>query len=184
VLAESLEKKSGATFRVLLPLLAMQQRAEPTRAASEPPAPAPAGGNGHHLECPPELDGLRVLIVEDDADSRDLLIAVLRQCRAEVLAVPNVAEALDAFDTWHPQVLISDIEMPGEDGYALIRQVRARPAERGGHIPAAALTAYARAEDRMRALLAGFQIHVPKPVEPAELATVVASLAGRTTKNQ
>ncbi|MCA1616283.1 MAG: GAF domain-containing protein [Acidobacteria bacterium] len=187
VRAESAGEGGGSTFRVTLPLLAMQS-AGPSRAAAEAAADATARGgpvgNGFQLECPPELDGLRVLIVEDDADSRDLLVAVLRQCRAEVLAVPGVAEALDAFDAWHPQVLISDIEMPGEDGYALIRQVRARPPEGGGRIPAAALTAYARAEDRMRALLAGFQIHVPKPVEPAELAAVVASLAGRAAEQQ
>ena len=191
VRAESAGEGGGATFRVTLPLLAMQPAAQQSPPPQPPHAPAAEsagrdeagdGGDGFRLECPPELEGLRVLIVEDDADSRALLVAVLRQCRAEVLAVPNVAEALDAFDAWLPDVLVSDIEMPGEDGYALIRQVRARPAEQGGRIPAAALTAYARAEDRMRALLAGFQIHVPKPVEPAELAAVVASLAGRTMK--
>jgi signal transduction histidine kinase/CheY-like chemotaxis protein len=181
VQAESAGDGRGSTFRVTLPLLAMQQ-AGPSQQPAESAAAAAGGGGGFHLDCPPELDGLRVLVVEDDADSRELLLAVLRQCRAEVRAVPGVAEALDAFDTWHPDVLVSDIEMPGEDGYALIRQVRARAPERGGQTPAAALTAYARAEDRMRALLAGFQIHVPKPVEPAELAAVVASLAARTTR--
>ncbi len=191
VRAESAGDGGGATFRVTLPLLAMQPAGPTTTTAMTTPSGAAgssardeAGGNGFRLERPPELADLRVLVVEDDADSRDLLIAVLRQCGAEVLAVSNVAAALDAFDTWRPQVLISDIEMPGEDGYALIRQVRARPPELGGHIPAAALTAYARAEDRMRALLAGFQMHVPKPVEPAELAAVVASLAGRTNQQR
>jgi PAS domain S-box-containing protein len=186
VRAESGGEGRGATFRVLLPLLAMQP-AEPPAAERLPgptAAAGPAPGNGFHLECPPELSGLRVLVVEDDADSRELLIAVLRQCGAEVLAVPRSAEALGALDTWRPDVLISDIEMPDEDGYTFIRKVRARAAERGGQIPAAALTAYARSEDRMRALAAGFQIHVPKPVEPAELVTVVASLAGRAMERQ
>ncbi len=86
---------------------------------------------------------------------------------------------MDALERQLPDVVISDIEMPGEDGFAFIRRLRQLPADRGGDTPAAALTAYARPEDRMRALIAGFQIHVPKPVEPAELITVVASLAGR-----
>ncbi|HLL73915.1 MAG TPA: PAS domain S-box protein [Pyrinomonadaceae bacterium] len=186
VRAESAGAARGATFRVLLPLLAMHPAEPPTSehpAASASSAAAPASGNGFHLECPPELAGLRVLVVEDDADSRELLIAVLSQCEAEVLAVSRAADALDALDSWRPDVLVSDIEMPGEDGYTLIRKVRARPADRGGQIPAAALTAYARSEDRMRALVAGFQIHVPKPVEPAELVTVIASLAGRAVKS-
>jgi CheY-like chemotaxis protein len=99
---------------------------------------------------------------------------------AKVIAVGSAAEALRALETEHPDVLLSDIEMPDQDGYALIRSIRALPADRGGRIPAAALTAYARTEDRMQALLAGFHLHTPKPVEPAELAAVVASLAGRT----
>ena len=107
---------------------------------------------------------------------------MLAQCRANVRAVSNAADALLELEAWQPEVLISDIEMPGEDGYTLIRKIRSLPPERGGKIPAAALTAYARAEDRMRALLAGFQLHVPKPVEPAELAAVVASLASRTSE--
>jgi signal transduction histidine kinase/CheY-like chemotaxis protein len=187
VRAESRGAGSGATFRIRLPLLAMQPAEQSP--AEQPLATASAGaaaqgtGNGLHLECPPELENLRVLIVEDDPDSRELLIAVLQHCRAEVLAVARASDALDALDSWHPDVLVSDIEMPGEDGYGLIRKVRARPAGRGGQIPAAALTAYARAEDRMRALSAGFNIHVPKPVEPAELATVVASLADRAVRS-
>jgi signal transduction histidine kinase/ActR/RegA family two-component response regulator len=186
VRAESPGAGRGSTFRVTLPLMAVQsngraQAAEPERAETEARAAsaAEAGPNGFGLDCPPELAGLRVLVVEDDADSRELLLAVLRQCEADVRAVASAAEALETFDAWRPDVIVSDIEMPGEDGYAFIREVRRRPPESGGRTPAAALTAYTRAEDRMRALVAGFQIHVPKPVEPAELATVVASLAGR-----
>jgi len=104
---------------------------------------------------------------------------MLQQAGAVVLSVPNAAEALALLDREAFHVLVSDIGMPGEDGYALIRSVRQRAIDAGGRIPAAALTAYARTEDRLRALAAGFQIHVPKPVQPEELVTVVASLAGR-----
>jgi CheY-like chemotaxis protein len=97
-----------------------------------------------------------------------------------VRAVGSSEEALAALESDRPDVLVSDIEMPGQDGYALMRAIRALPPERGGRVPAAALTAYARTEDRMQALLAGFHLHMPKPVQPAELAAVVASLAGRT----
>jgi CheY-like chemotaxis protein len=95
------------------------------------------------------------------------------------MAVGSVVEALEAFEMGAPDVLISDIGMPGEDGYELIRKVRALPAENGGRVPAIALTAYARTEDRMQALRAGYQMHVPKPVELAELVAVVASLVQR-----
>jgi PAS domain S-box-containing protein len=183
VRAESAGAGQGSTFRVLLPLLAT--------ARAEGALPGESGEAQRRrvssyfagLECPPELEGVRVLLVEDDADSRELLIMVLEHCRAEVVAAPGSDEAMRALEGWRPDVIISDIEMPGEDGYTFIRRLRALPAERGGDTPAAALTAYARAEDRMRALVAGFQIHVPKPVEPAELVTVVASLAGRAIKS-
>jgi PAS domain S-box-containing protein len=184
--AESEGAGTGATFRIMLPLLAtVSAQIEPV--GETPVATTVARANGGDdllagFDCPPEIEGLRVLIVEDDADSRELLVTVLKQCRAEVVAVAGAAAAIRTLEVWRPDVLISDIEMPGEDGYSLIRKVRALPPERGGDIPAAALTAYARAEDRMRALLAGFQIHVPKPVEPAELITVVASLAARGTR--
>ncbi len=181
VSVETRGAEPGATFKVMLPLMAVHQTAfaeQPTAGATDA-AVHPTAGGRTTLDCPPQLHGLRVLVVEDEPDARELLVAVLTQCEAEVLAVSNVAEALLKLEEWRPDVLISDIEMPGEDGYALIRRIRALPAERGGRIPAAALTAYARAEDRMRALLAGFQIHLPKPVEPTELAAVVASLAGR-----
>ncbi|HYO99002.1 MAG TPA: hybrid sensor histidine kinase/response regulator, partial [Pyrinomonadaceae bacterium] len=186
VTVESRGAGQGTTFKVLLPLMIVHQ-----------PEFAPAGAEAADgatrthptaasarltLQCPPELEGLRVLLVEDEPDAREMLVAVLRQCRADVRAVSNAADALLQLEAWRPEVLISDIEMPGEDGYTLIRKIRALRPEHGGKIPAAALTAYARAEDRMRALLAGFQLHVPKPVEPAELAAVVASLAGRISE--
>jgi CheY-like chemotaxis protein len=126
---------------------------------------------------------LRVLVVDDEADTLDYVTALLRERGAEVAAASSVAEAMGALERQRPDVLVADIAMPGEDGYALIRRVRALEPARGGNTPAAALTAYATAEDRMRVLLSGFQIHLPKPVEPAELAAVVASLAGRTVKS-
>jgi CheY-like chemotaxis protein len=121
-----------------------------------------------------------VLVVGDEPDARELVRRVLSQCGAQVLTAGSAGEALVILREARPDVLLSDIGMPHEDGYALIRQVRAMPATEGGSVPAGALTAFARSEDRQRALRAGFQIHIPKPVEPAELVTIVASLAGRT----
>ncbi|MBK1990663.1 PAS domain S-box protein [Sphaerospermopsis aphanizomenoides BCCUSP55] len=126
------------------------------------------------------LQGLRVLIVDDEADARHLLTTILGQYGAQAMAVASVPAAMTAISQFHPDILISDIGMPQEDGYTLIRKVRSLPSHQGGKIPAVAVTAYARAEDRTQALLAGFQLHIPKPVNPAELAAVVANLAGRT----
>jgi PAS domain S-box-containing protein len=126
----------------------------------------------------PSLDGLRVLVVEDDTDSRELLGAILLRCGANVTLTGSVAEAMAAFETRQFDVLVSDIEMPEEDGYTLIRRIRSLTSDRS-EIPAAALTAYASPSDRMKVLGAGFNIHVAKPVQPAEIAIVVASLAGR-----
>jgi signal transduction histidine kinase/CheY-like chemotaxis protein len=188
VTVESPGAGQGTTFKVSLPLMIMHRQefahggTDDAATATNAAATHPTAGGRLTLDCPPELDSLRVLLVEDEPDAREMLVAVLMQCRAEVRAVSNAADALSELEAWQPEVLISDIEMPGEDGYTLIRKIRNLPPERGGKIPAAALTAYARAEDRMRALLSGFQLHVPKPVEPAELVAVVASLAGRTTE--
>ncbi|WP_341528066.1 response regulator [Nostoc sp. UHCC 0302] len=123
---------------------------------------------------------MRVLVVDDEVDSREFIATVLQQYQAEVQAVASVPEALQLIPQWKPDVLVSDIGMPTEDGYSLIRKLRSQPPQQGGNIPAAALTAYARAEDRMRAIQEGYQMHLPKPIEPAELATVVASLVKRT----
>ncbi|HUG54283.1 MAG TPA: response regulator [Vicinamibacteria bacterium] len=136
---------------------------------------------GAAAECEtPTLTGVEVLVVEDETDARELIRTVLEQLGAAVITASSGAEALAAMDGRHLDVLLSDIEMPGMDGYHLLRAVRERPADRGGLIPAAALTAYARPEDRAAALVAGFQLHVAKPVQPAELAAVVSRLAGRT----
>ncbi len=137
----------------------------------------PTVGGELQFDCDPELNGLRILIVDDEADSRHLLRVVLEQCGAKATTVGSAAEALKALEDASYDVLVSDIGMPVEDGYMLINQVRSLPKEKGGRIPAIALTAYARVEDRVRALTAGFQFHVPKPVEPMELAAIVSSLA-------
>jgi CheY-like chemotaxis protein len=129
--------------------------------------------------CPPQLGGLRVLIVDDEAYTCEVLQAILEGCGAHVRTVTSAASALEAMAEEAFDVLISDIGMPEEDGYSLIAKVRALDRERGGRIPAAALTAYASEEDRIRTLRSGFQIHVPKPVSPNELVAVVANLAAR-----
>ncbi len=177
--AESAGAGAGATFTVKLPLIAMravelapeqaQARVHPTAREHVP------------FHCPPELAGLHILVVDDEADTRDLVTAVLERCAARVTATSSVAEAFALLKELRPDVLISDLGMPEEDGYALISQVRALPAHAGGRTPAVALTAYARMEDRLRVLRAGFQTHLPKPVEPAELVAVVANLTGRIT---
>lgn len=132
------------------------------------------------LDTEPTLQGLHILVVDDEPDARELVGAVLERKGATVTTAATVADALAAIEQARPDVILSDLGMPGEDGYSLIRRLRSRSPERGGRIPAAALTAYASAQDRTRALLAGFQSHVPKPIEASELAAVIANLAGRT----
>ena len=122
------------------------------------------------------LAGVRVLVVDDELDTRKLISTVIEQSGAEVTACASAGEALEALENWRPHILMSDIGMPGEDGYALIRQVRALPEERGGRTPAAALTAYARDEDRTRVLAAGYQLHIAKPFSPGDLIAAVADL--------
>src|SRR5947209_2584427 len=161
----------GAVFRVSIPLRA---------AATDEPLADRSGPPGERVwDLPGLLKDLRVLVVEDEADTRDLLVLALEQCGAEVSAFASVPEALAAFDAATPDVLVSDIGVPFEDGYSLIRKVRARQADQGRDVPAVALTAYARTEDRERALEAGFQTHLAKPVDPSELIAAVARLAGR-----
>jgi PAS domain S-box-containing protein len=174
VRAESPGEGQGSTFTVLLPLAPVYQRV----GFDERVHPA-ARDTLASYGSPDRLDGLRVLAVDDAPDTRELLKAGLEQCGAEVMVVGSSAEALEIFETFALDVLISDVGMPVEDGYELIRKVRALPAEKGGKVPAIALTAYARTEDRMQALRAGYQMHVPKPVELAELVAVVASLVRR-----
>jgi len=167
VAAESGGEGKGAVFTVELPI----------SPAAGPERPAPESAEAQ--EGSVRLDGVRVMVVDDEADTRDLLSFSLRNYGAEVTALGSASEALAAIQRDKPDVLVSDIGLPGDDGYVLIRKVRALDEDRGGRVPAAALTAYAKDEDRHRAIAAGFQAHVPKPVELAELASVVASLAGR-----
>jgi PAS domain S-box-containing protein len=173
--AESPGEDQGATFTVSLPLMPVYQR------SSTPELSAHSMSSSHFLplECPERLDGLKVLAVDDEADTREVLRTAFEQCGAKVTTAASASEALALIEEWRPDVLISDIGMPEEDGYELISQVRALPAERGGRTPAVALTAYARAEDRLRALRTGYQMHVSKPVELAELVAIVARLIER-----
>ncbi len=141
-------------------------------------AAAPASV-AREARVPGRLSGVRVLVVEDEADTRDLLSTALGHSGALVEPAASAGEALDALRRRRPDVLVCDIGMPGEDGYALLARVRDLTAEEGGLVPAVALTAYARADDRGRALAAGYQVHLAKPVDPDELISLVARLAGR-----
>ncbi|RUT06630.1 hypothetical protein DSM106972_028870 [Dulcicalothrix desertica PCC 7102] len=175
VAVESQGEGLGATFTVKLPLLSNEQiQTTSLDIISSSNTPSSA------FSFLPSLEGIRVLVVDDEADTRNFVVTVLEQSYAQVQAAASVTEALELISQCKPDVIVSDIGMPGEDGYALIRKIRELPSNAGGNIPAAALTAYARTEDRLRAIREGFQLHLPKPIEAAELTTVVASLVGRT----
>jgi signal transduction histidine kinase len=158
----------GATFTVRLPVVVPRVAA---------PASAPASAADAALGQPTRLDGLRVLVVEDEPDTLELVATILRERGATVDATATTREALVALARRPPDVLLSDIGLPGEDGLALIRAVRDLPEAQGGRVPAAALTAYAREQDRAQALGAGFQAHVAKPIQPSDLVRIVARLA-------
>jgi CheY-like chemotaxis protein len=143
------------------------------RSTIPPAVPVVASEPSHHL-----LSATRVLVVDDEADAREALVALLERFGAEVRSVASVAEAMIALKTSLPDVLISDLGMPGEDGYALIRQVRLLPAEAGGRLPALAVSGYATDAHRRKVISSGFQRLLEKPVEPAELVAEVARLAG------
>jgi CheY-like chemotaxis protein/nitrogen-specific signal transduction histidine kinase len=201
--AQSEGEGKGSTFMVRLPLIGTRSAMDGTgvNAGSERDGVAPqslastaAARDGAALnetaldETAPDsvlqsvavrLDDIRILVVEDEPDTRDVLRTILQQCGSQVKTAESAAEAIRVLTQWKPDVLISDIGMPAEDGYALIARIRALSADDGGRIPAIALTAFAKEDDRSRALKAGFQVHVAKPVEPQELASVVAGLAAR-----
>ena len=170
VAAASPGKGQGATFTVRLPLRPVLPRddheASPQNAASSHLSPREG----------PSLRDVRVLVVDDEPDTRELLKEVLERCGAHVRDVGSAHEALEHIKEWRPMVIVSDIGMPGEDGYALIRQVREWERGVGAWTPAVALTAYARGEDRMKALAAGYQVHAAKPIDPMEFAFVVAGV--------
>jgi signal transduction histidine kinase/DNA-binding response OmpR family regulator len=167
----------GATFTVRLPLRTASRsfEVETNRSSSE------SVDGRRSFDSFPTLDGLRVLLVEDEPDTRIFIETVLAKCGAEVRSCESAAEALEQFREWRPDLIISDIGLPVEDGYALIKKVRAVD-ERAGQVPAIALTAYATPEDRVRVLSSGFQMHIAKPVEPEELVTIIANLAERPKK--
>jgi signal transduction histidine kinase/ActR/RegA family two-component response regulator len=168
--AESPGEGQGSTFIVSLPALIGAEASVVER------VPPTARGSAA-LDDPPALTGLRVLVVDDDADARDLFTRVLEQCDARVRAVASAGTALTTLESWKPDVLVSDVGMPEESGYVLMRRIRRLTPEHGGTIPALAVTAYAGEDDVKLALSAGFQAHVAKPVEPVELALAVGSLA-------
>jgi PAS domain S-box-containing protein len=173
VRAESPGTGQGATFTLSFPITTIP-KSDNDLALMRPVMIDTASANH-------SVDGLRVLVVDDDADTRELLTVILQENGAQAIAVATVREALDALQDFKPHVLVSDIGMPEEDGYHLIRQIRGLIPEQGGRIPAVALTAYAREDDRIQALSAGFQMHIAKPIEPLQLLAVVASLASRVS---
>jgi CheY-like chemotaxis protein len=132
--------------------------------------------NGFNIE----LDGVRILIVDDDVDTCEMLTFALNQWGAQARASGSVSEAFTSIDEWKPDILLTDINMPGEDGYALINRLRSLTPENGANIPAIALTAMARPEDSEQALSAGFQLHIAKPVDIEELAEAIADLTKKT----
>ncbi len=189
VSADSPGEGKGSSFVVRLPVRAVRGEATPARGADRASlrieerdgrvTEREGRGEGATLS----LDGVWALVVDDEADARDLIETLLKQYGARVTVASSAAEALDKLrrgeDGARPDVLISDISMPDEDGYTLIERVRAMSPEEGGKIPAIALTALERPNDRIRSLAAGFSMHVPKPVEPEELAMVIANLTSR-----
>jgi PAS domain S-box-containing protein len=165
---ESQGQGRGSTFTVTFPLVAVR--------TAQPAMMSPPLGDTSRLKLP-SIEGLKILVVEDDVDARDLLRTVLESRGCIVVTASDVPTALAAIARQVPDLLLSDIGLPGESGLELIRQIRALPVERGGHLPAVAITAYARVEDRLKALGAGFLVHVAKPVDPNELVMVVAALS-------
>jgi PAS domain S-box-containing protein len=161
----------GTTVTVELPLSVIH------RSAGERSYPDTSSSGA--LTHAAELSGLTVLIVDDQLDARELVQRVLEDCGAKAVTASSVSEGLSLVEVHRPDVLVTDIGMPGIDGFELLRRIRALGSERGGRVPAIALTAFARSEDRTRALRAGFVVHVSKPVDPAELVATVASVAGR-----
>jgi CheY-like chemotaxis protein/anti-sigma regulatory factor (Ser/Thr protein kinase) len=161
----------GATFTVALPFKDEYQSVLHLEQVKDETQRVPV------LRCPPELVGMKILVVDDELDTCEMVRTAFAECDAEVRIATSAAEALGHMDEWTPEVLVADISMPEIDGYELIRLIRDRDQQDGGKIPAVALTALARIEDRAKALAAGYQMHVAKPVELNELCFVVASLA-------
>ncbi|HVT89055.1 MAG TPA: ATP-binding protein, partial [Tepidisphaeraceae bacterium] len=170
-------KGLGATFTVTLPLAAMRHGDEPREHPTSSNIGVSAGLEGISLK------GVKVMVVDDEHDARQLIQRLLVEREADVLVAESASRALEILQDESPDVLLSDIGMPQMDGYEFIRKVRSLPFEKGGRTPAVALTAFARSEDRTRAMMAGYQVHLAKPVEPQELVATVASIVGVLTKN-
>jgi CheY-like chemotaxis protein len=177
VTAMSGGENHGTTITVSLPLSVVYQADDEERAhpASLPTEPSDFVSM--------ELAGVTVLVVDDQPDARELILRVLEDCSARVLTAGSADEAVPLVESGRPDVLITDIGMPGADGYELLRRVRELGPARGGRVPAIALTAFARSEDRTRALRSGFMVHVSKPVDPSELVATVAAVAGRVSES-
>ena len=173
VKVESPGQGKGSTFTVTLPLAVSPAKTAGDMIFSD------SDGKKVSLDYSKLLEGMRILVVDDEADSRDLLSAILTRCGSEVRCTESVAEAIEAFKAWHPDVLVTDIGMPIEDGYSLLKKVRKLRSKRAKQIPAVALTAYATMEDRARAISAGFQMHLAKPIEPKALVKSIAAATGR-----
>jgi signal transduction histidine kinase len=178
VRAESAGEGNGSTFTVELPLIGVGSRPHATAPIAEVDGGAPLLPAANGLR----LDGVRLVVVDDEDDARECMKLALQHYGARVTAVGSAAAAVAAIDEALPDALVCDLGMPGEDGFSLMRRIRARPPERGGLVPAAAVTAYARSEDRARALAAGFDAHVPKPVEPIDLASAVKNLLRKSVR--
>jgi CheY-like chemotaxis protein len=174
--ASSEGEGAGATFVVSLPLRAL--RDHPT-----PPGEHPAAGRAPVKRTPDvSLAGIAVVVIDDDADARDLIQAVLIDAAAQVSTAGSAEAGLELVKSRRPDVIVSDIGMPDRDGYQFIRDVRSLPPSEGGRTPAIALTAFARSEDRTKAMLAGYQVHVSKPIEAQELVATIMSLAGNSRR--
>ena len=174
VTVESGGQNQGATFIVSLPLASNAPADE-----TENESAAEQKGDGLPASFSKLLEGMRILVVDDEADSRDLVSAILTRCGGKVKSCKSAAEALKTFRAWKPDVLVSDIGMPVEDGYTLIQKLRKQRLKLAREIPAIALTAYATDDDRARTLSAGFQVHLAKPIEPETLVKSIAGAAGR-----
>jgi PAS domain S-box-containing protein len=171
----------GATFRIKLPISVAKTTAAAQAEATEHPAVPMITTDSLAVTALPDLAGTRVLIVEDEPDAREMIAYLLRQRNAEVTIASSVEAALSALESTIPDVLLSDIEMPDRDGYDLIAAVRALPQDRGARIPAAALTAYSRPEDRAKSMLAGYDAHLSKPVDLSELVATIVRLKSRSS---
>ena len=176
VQASNREDRSGAIFKAVLPVSAAVIEPQDGSGQIHPPLPAAL------LPPPsqPPLNGTKVLVVDDEPDAREIVALILERCGAKVMVAASASEALEIFERERPDILVADIEMPGEDGYSLLRRIQELPSQESSQTPAIALTAYAGLQDRAKILNAGFSRHVPKPVQPPELIAIIAGLADRS----